>query len=234
RPRWPQPLSWLCARFASARAELRGADSLALPIPGVQSAGTAPLGRALASARPANSGFVVAGRRAGLPAGALGLDLGLDLRLHAAGVVRDEADLGADLEREARQRLLQLLREIGGGEEVAHLAGDDPHHGVLGLVDLSEDVADELFRHVLDVVAEQIADGLAAVAQRADPRLQPLLDRALQDLRQHALELPPTALRLGLGLCFVFHAELVFVVRVAHPLAVVPAPERVKRAIQPP
>src|SRR5690606_487707 len=32
------------ARFASARAELRGADPLALPIPGVQSAGTAPLG----------------------------------------------------------------------------------------------------------------------------------------------------------------------------------------------
>src|SRR5690606_10051111 len=37
-------LCWLCARFASARAELRGADPLALPIPGVQSAGTAPLG----------------------------------------------------------------------------------------------------------------------------------------------------------------------------------------------
>src|SRR5690606_10307245 len=34
----------LCARFVSARAELRGADRLALPIPGVQSAGTAPLG----------------------------------------------------------------------------------------------------------------------------------------------------------------------------------------------
>src|SRR5690606_22176623 len=37
-------LSWLCARFASARAELRGTDPLALPIPGVQSSGTAPLG----------------------------------------------------------------------------------------------------------------------------------------------------------------------------------------------
>jgi hypothetical protein len=29
----------LGARFANARAELRGADELALPIPGVQSAG---------------------------------------------------------------------------------------------------------------------------------------------------------------------------------------------------
>jgi len=32
----PYRRSWLCARFASARAELRGTDPLALPVPGVQ------------------------------------------------------------------------------------------------------------------------------------------------------------------------------------------------------
>src|SRR5690606_10452055 len=43
-PHFLPALELLGARFASARAELRGADPLALPIPGVQSAGTAPLG----------------------------------------------------------------------------------------------------------------------------------------------------------------------------------------------
>jgi len=72
-------LSLLCARFASAQAERSGTDLLALPIPRVQSAGTAPLGlpgridhglrvgwRAPSRARPSGAALLT-GRRSPSP-----------------------------------------------------------------------------------------------------------------------------------------------------------------------
>src|SRR5690606_40679209 len=107
----------------------------------------------------------------------------------------------------------------------------------LRLVDLREDVADQLLRDLLDVVPQEVADGLATGAQGADAGLEALLDGALQDLRQHALELSAATFRLGLALGFVFQGirapELVLVVAFAvHPAPVVPPLLPVKRAIR--
>ena len=64
--------------------------------------------------------------------------------------VRDEPDLGLDLERQRRQDLRDLLGQVQVREELAGLAGDDVEDLVLGPVRRVRDVADDVGggRHV--------------------------------------------------------------------------------------
>src|SRR3954462_10047963 len=60
----------------------------------------------------------------------------LDVRLGADEpiAVRDEPDLGLDLERQRRQDLRDLLADVEAGEELPGLARDHVEHLVLGAV----------------------------------------------------------------------------------------------------
>src|SRR5690606_35557041 len=144
---------------------------------------------------------------------------GLDLRLHAPLVVGDEADLRADLEGEAGQRPLQLVRQIGALEEFADLARHRADDDLFGLVDLAEQVVRRVLRqlhlvdHALDGAArlvnraaarlDALAEDVDAALDGAEAGLDPLLDGLAEGLAQHALELaplPPPALVLELGI----------------------------------
>src|SRR2546430_13371019 len=92
------------------------------------------------------------------------LDVGLD-----AGdglVVGDEANLGLDLERQRRQKLLQLARDVDRLEEAAQLLADDAEELVLR----RRRLLNQIIRRILGQleVAGYLAEALFAGEHRAE------------------------------------------------------------------
>src|ERR1044071_6720200 len=99
------------------------------------------------------------------------LDIGLGA--DEAIAVRDEPDLGLDLERQGREDLRDLLADVERGEEVAGLARDDLEHLVLGAVGRRRDVAGDLGQ----ALARDLANAFLGGEHRAEPRRERLLDQ---------------------------------------------------------
>src|ERR1044071_8223512 len=99
------------------------------------------------------------------------LDIGLGA--DEAIAVRDEPDLGLDLERQGREDLRDLLADVERGEEVSGLARDDVEHLVLGAIGRRRDVAGDLGQ----ALARDLADALLGGEHGAKPGGERLLDQ---------------------------------------------------------
>ena len=101
-------------------------------------------------------------------------------------VVRDEANLGLDLEGELGQHLGELVGELRLLEDVAHLLGDDAVEAVLGLVDLLVEVVEHLLRQLH--LRHEVPEVLGSLGEAVRAGLDRALDHPLQNLRHRALE----------------------------------------------
>ena len=117
--------------------------------------------------------------------------LGTYVRTRAASrLVRDEPHLRADLERQSGQGPHELLGNALLAEEVAHLFGDDAVHAGGALVELRQHRVQRFSRELQ--LTDRTPNVVGALAQALEPELQ----QAFHEIRNHSLE--PAASGLGL------------------------------------
>jgi Xaa-Pro aminopeptidase len=98
------------------------------------------------------------------------------------GVVRDEANLGTDLEGQRGEGPHELLGDALLAEEVAHLLGDDPVEAGGALVELGKHRVERLTREL------QIPHGAAHAVGPLAQALEADLEQALHEIGYHTFE----------------------------------------------